>query len=355
MAYTQNLESAQADKLQKRAMDTMLQGNAGVFLVVTNNPGRFKGKNIKKSIITSKNTSGGGFSGMASFTNSLPQTKQSLVFEPGRRYKPVVIDQSEIDVNAIDPEAAFDMKKEAMEEAANSLADDFGGDFYGLGDGVVSQGLRTIIDDGTEAATYGGITRSTLSNNNLDAYFYDANATLSSSNDQYVDTAFTSATIANESPDLIITTKNLWNIYKGLLSVQYQINPYSVGTGRMSRFGLHMGGQGQGVNVSYAAINYAGAPMIFDDKCPAYYMFFLNRKNVRWYGLPTTAKSAKPVSFGANAEIEGVYAGMKSENIGLSFRGFFEDPERYGEVGQLIHMGQLISFDPRRGAKLLFN
>lgn len=353
MAYSQNLEAGQTDKLQKAAMDTILRGNAIIELVVTNNPGKFKGKNIKKPIITAKNTSGGLFTGHASFENTLPQTKTSLTFEPARRYKPIVIDQSEIDVNALDAEAAFDMRKISMEEASNSLADDFGGDLYGLNSGTGFNGLRAIADDGTEQASYGGITRSTLTGNNLDGYFYDANATLSSSNDEYIETAFTTVTIGNQAPDLIVTTKSLWSILKGLLTVQYQVNPYQTKVGRLGEIGA--GGGAQGVNIGYTAINYNGAQLIFDDKCPDYYMFFINRKHLNWDGLPSTAKSAKVISFGGNSEIEGYYAGLNSANVGLTMRGFFEDPNAYGEVGQLIIQGQLYSADPRRFGKLLFN
>lgn len=352
--YSDNLEAGQTDKLQKAAMDTILRGNAIVELVVTNNPEKFKGKNIKKPIITTKNTSGGLFTGHASFTNTNPQTKTSLTFEPARRYKPIVIDQSEIDVNAIDSEAAYDMKKIAMEEASNSLADDFGGDLYGLNAGTGFNGLRAICDDGTEQASYGGITRSTLTDNNLDSYFQDLNATLSSSNDEYIETAFTTATIGNQAPDLIVTTKSLWSILKGLLTIQYQVNPYQSKVGRLGELSSTNGGA-QGVNIGYTAITYNGTPVIFDDKCPDYYMFFLNRKHLHWAGLPSTARSAKVISFGGNSEIEGYYAGMDSANVGLTMRGFFEDPEAYGEVGQLIIQGQLYSADPRRFAKLLFN
>lgn len=356
MAYSNDLEKSHVDKLEKGALDLILRGNTGVFMVITNNPGRFKGKNYQKSIIITKNTSGGNFVGGASFTNTNPQTKQKLTWEPARKYKPVVIDQSEIDINAVDPEAAYDMKKEAMEEAANSMADDLGTDFYGTGENDAIDGLRKIIDDGTgtNAGTYAGILRSSLTNNNLDSYIYDANAALSTSNDEYLDLAFTTATINHETPDLIITDKTTWAAAKATISVTYQVNSYQVGKESMTRYGLNAGGSAQGVNIGFTAINFNGAGMIFDDKCPATYMFFINRKWLKWLGLPSTEDGAKVVSFGQNAQIEGVYQGMKSENVGLTFRGFFKDPQRYGSVGQFILQGQLISTDPRKMAKLIY-
>lgn len=353
---SQNQLAGQQDKLEKGALDLFLQGNAGVFMIVTNNPKRFKGMNVSKPIIVSKNTLGGTFSGMATFDNGIPQTKTNIKFVPGRMYKPITIDQSEIDTNSVDPEASFDLKRIAIEEATNSLADDFGTQFYGLNsDGKGFNGLRYIVDDGTEQATYGGLTRSALPSDNLDSFYDPVGAALASGNIGRIETAFTKATIGNKAPNLVITDKTTWSAYSGLLSRTNNMNAFNIAGQVVDRFGLIQSGQAQGINVGFACISLFGQPFIYDDKCPSTYVFILNRNELSWYGLPSQEEGAKTISFGGNSEVEGLYKGMKSENVGLTMRGIWQSPNQYGSVGQLILQGQLVSFDPRKHAKLKYS
>jgi hypothetical protein len=352
---SQNLTAAQQDKLEKGALDLFLQGNSGVFMTVTNNPKRFKGQSVKKAIIVEKNTQGGTFSGMATFDGAIPQTKTNIIFYPGRMYKPIVIDQSEIDVNSIDPEAAYDLKRISIEEATNSLADDFGTAFYGLNsDSKGFNGLRYIVDDGTEQATYGGLTRSALTNNNLDSFYDPVGGALASGNMARIETAITKATIANKAPNLVITDKTTWATYVGLLSKTNNVNSFDVGSQVVDRFGTIQNRSSQGLSVGFTAVNLFGIPFIYDDKCPSTFVFVLNTNELTWYGLPSQEEGAKTISFGGNSEVEGVYKGMKSENVGLTMRGLWTAPNLYGSVGQLILQGQLVSFDPRKHAKLKF-
>jgi len=363
--YSSDLSKIQTDALDTQVHDLVLKGNVVTHLMLTNNPKQFPGKNVVKAVSTTNYSTASGTvgygSGLVEFNYSIPQTKIQLTFNPEFHFQEVAVDYREIDVNNIDPKAAVKMKLAAMEEAGNTFANRMGTYLYGTDAAVTTnrtQSIRAIADDGTEASTYGGQTRSAMPDNNLDGYFYDANGTLSTSNDEYIMTAISGARVGGETPNLILTTDALYNIYEGLLTKTYNVDAFRVSRGQMTRLGFQdesrMGSNG--IDVAFSSIYVHGAAMVADQLCPAAYMFFLNLGAINWYSVPVSEPNSRKIGVGGGSQIKSVYSDASNAgNINMFFRNWMTSEATYGQTGVLILHGNLISFDPRKHAKLLFS
>ena len=78
---------------------------------------------------------------------------------------------------------------------------------------------------------------------------------------------------AGGSPvSIIATTQTLIEKYESLLTPTFQMNPM-VMSGEAKRIG----------DAGFNALEYRGIPVVFDPKCPALHMFFLNTENSKIY------------------------------------------------------------------------
>ena len=100
--------------------------------------------------------------------------------------------------------------------------------------------------------------------------------------------------------------------------------------------------------MGFNALFFRGVPIVADDKCTSGKMWGINERHIAWYGLKSASKKYSPIQIGGNKQIDGVYSDVPSKNMGFNFSGLIDSINQYAEVGHIILLGNLISFNPNR-------
>lgn len=201
-------------------------------------------------------------------------------------------------------------------------------------------GLEAIVDDGTNAATYGTLTRASY--DPLDSTVTASSGTLTLAK---MATLYSDAASGSVSPTASYVTEAIFNFYEELLQPQERITKtVSMMKGR-SR-GLNSGGYTGGTG--FTALTYKGMPVLADEKCTAQVMYFVNEDFLDFYALPFAMNH--PVKY-KSQDIEG---NDYSEVMGLGFSwSKWIRPINSASITSHIHLsGEFLSANPKRHAKL---
>jgi len=318
------------DVLLPKTINTILKENE-LCSMLLKKAKPFRGEQLKKSIVVSKSTSGGSFSGFDPFDTSAQDTRIRLAFDPKKVYHNVTLPLDELTANEGE-EAIIDLMDQSLEEAANVLADDIGTMFYGPGTGNSSkdiQGLEAIVDDGTNVATYGGQTRSSY--DPLDATVTASGGTLTLAK---MSTLWNDISVNATEPDLIMVSPDVWSFYEELLQAKEVINS-DVAKNRYTSGAVKSG------------LDYKGVPVKRDNKATAGVMYMLSTGFLQWYGK----KFAMSEAINFNTQIEGLPVSTV-KGLGFSWTGWKKPTNQAAVVGQILLYGNLISFAPNKHGKL---
>lgn len=340
--FDSNLKAVTQSALLPKAVDTVLKSNVWTVRVLSNAK-RWRGETLDRSIQVSTPTTGGAFSGLDTFDTSASDTKQRASFDLRMYYQSIVIPGSEADVNAVSDKVVR-LAPESMEEGAQAMADGVGTALYSDGTGTSNKqflGLLAAADDGDTVATYGGLARATY--------------TTWAGNDTAVGGALTLAGMATmydtckvgtDKPTVILTTESVWSDYEALNqpTIQNQQSGYRQLTAR----GKAKPSEALKGEMGFDALMYRGCPVVADEKCTSGYMFFVNERWMAFYSLKSTMEGATVASLGSS-ETEGYYStDVRSKDLAFNWLGWKYPVNQYGWVGQLVLMGNLVTFNPNR-------
>lgn len=322
------------NKLIPKVVDTVLGSNV-LATRMLNNAQKWVGRQIEKSIKVEKNNLGGSFSGFDTFSTSAVDTRRKLVFDPKFYEIPVAIPLDELSVNRTDPNKLIDLATIEMASAAEDMADDIGTLFYSDGTGNSSKdflGLEAIVDDGTNAATYGSLSRSTFTT--LKSTVTASGGTLSLAKMATLYNAITSGSV---KPTLGVTTETVFSLYEQLLQPQERI----MKDVPEMRAGL-TGGTG------FTGLYYKGFPIVADEKATSGVLYFLNEDFLEWRAVPMAETT--PANFMVQ-DIEGNdYTNVKG--LGFSWSGWIKPVNQASLVGHIYLGGEFWSSNPKRHGKL---
>lgn len=350
--FDTNFQSFTSSVALPKAVDTILSGNVMALRTIGNGK-PWRRRKVERVIIVTKQSNGRSFSGLDEFNTNKSDTKRKLAFDPRGYEIPVVIEGMERDVAATDPDAAVDLVLDAIEEAQNSGMDDIGTMFYADGTGNSNKdflGLAAIVDDGGEVATYGGLARATYTSLRANEYDITGNVTLAA-----LATAVSASQKGNDKVTLHVTTKTQWDVLESLIQATISHNVTADGYKQLTRTKVVPTQAALRGEVGFDCIMFRGAPVVADDKCPANKWFGLNERWLEWYGIKSSKKGYTQVNVGANKQIEGVYGDEPSQSTGFNWSGLLEPVNQYAEIGHLLLLGNLISFNPNRHFTLNFS
>lgn len=321
--------------LLPKVVDTVLNSNVFATRMLAR-PAKWTGEKIRKAVKTSKNDQGGSFDGFDTFSTSAVNTRNNIEFEAKFYEMPVVLPITEISKNKADVNATIDLMSVEMESSAEDMADDIGTIFYGDGTGNSGKdflGLEAIVDDGTNAAVYGGQSRSTYPTLQSTVTASGGALTLAK-----MSTLYTDITSGSVKPTAGFCDQNVWNLYEQLLQPQERIMkdvpmradmPFDAKTG-------------------FTALAFKGFPILADEKATAETLYFINEDFMEWRALPMAL--TKPVNFNVN-DIEGNdYNSVKG--LGFSWSDWIKPTNQASVVGHMYLGGQLWSSNPKRHGKL---
>ena len=335
MALTNRLSSTTNDKLMPKLVDTVLGSN--VFCTrALSKAKKWAGANMKFPIKYQDGTDGSSFSGFDTFSTSASQRRINLSFEPKFYYKNVVLPLTEVDINKTE-QAVINLAATEVALAAQEMADELGTIFYSDGTGNSSKdflGLQAIVDDSTNASTYGGQARATYST--LNATYTDCSSTLTLAK---MSTLYHNVTSGSHKPTLGLTTETVFALYERLLQPMERINQSVKPTK----------GQGLVGEAGFTALLFKGVPIIADEKCTSGVLYFVNENYLDWYALPSAMNKA--IEYDAS-QIDGNDYGSNVKGLGFSWTGWIRPTNGYSVIGHIILGGELISADPGKHGQL---
>lgn len=224
-----------------------------------------------------------------------------------------------------------------MESRAQDMADSMGDFFYGDGSsfgGKAPAGLGNIVDDGSTAATYGGLSRATYSG--LNATVTASGGTISLLKIRQLSNSISDGKV---QPTYALTDYTTW-AYVEQLMMAFQRNTYTdfVSANPFSS------------KTGYKGLIFDGLEIYKDKKCPTGTFFELNTDFLEWFGLKWwEGKSVGPKA----KDIEGnVYEYLPNVASAFTWTDWVRAYNQGSINGFMIMGGQLICRAPFRQGKL---
>lgn len=329
-------------KLLPKVVDTIL--NSNIFATrMLSRAQKWNGERMKAPVKYAKNSTGTSFAGFDTFSTAATDNRVNLEFVPKFYQMTVALPLDELSANATE-ERVIDLAKLEMQSTAQDMADDIGTLFYGTGTGNGSKdflGLEAIVDDGTNASTYGTLSRTTYTT--LKSTVTASSGTISLSK---MSTLYNSATSGSQKPTLGLCSETIFALYESLLQPQERIAKdvsMMKSEGNMGKVGTGMvGGTG------FTGLFYKGFPILADEKATSGVLYFINEDYMDFYALPVALTT--PVAY-KSQDIEGNdYSEVTG--LGFSWSDWIKPTNAAAVVGHIYLGGELYSANPKRHSKL---
>jgi len=331
-ALGQRVETTTQTKLLPKVVDTILDSNVFATRMLTAAL-PWSGRKMKKAIKYQKGVAGSSFSGLDTFSTTASETRVNLEYDPKFYEINVTVPLTELSANRT-TEQVTDLAKLEMASRAEDGADDIGTMFYADGTGNSSKdflGLEAIVDDGTNAATIGGLTRSAY--DTLDSTVTASGGTLTLAR---IDTLWDAITSGSQKPTAGYMPENIFSFYGQLLRPQERINKDVSMT------------KGLKAGTGFTGLDYKGISFLSDEKATSGVLYLVNENFIEWRALPVAETT--PVKFRAT-DIEG---NDYSDVIGLGFSwsGWIIPSNQAALLGHIYLGGELVAWNPKRNGKL---
>jgi hypothetical protein len=293
-------------------------------------------------IIKYQDTTNGGNTGIADKLDTDRQNvRTKMTFNPKMCYKPVVIANIEQTLNQGD-EQVIDLLEAEFDSQAQSLMQVMATNLWtGTGVGNSWDSIYNAADDGTNFATYGGLSRTTYTS--IKGYYLAAAGALTLAK---MATAYDAVSIGNDTPDIIATTKALWSTYESLLQPTVRAGYTQNGYPKMNAFGMLPRTEGLAGQAGFDVLFFRGTPVVKDEQVPSGKMFFVNTNYFGFKGI--NIAGLKQVNFKKTSD--GVPLGVPGRipsTRGFNFRDMMSPVDQLAEVGHVIYAGNFISENPR--------
>lgn len=296
------------------------------------------------------------FSGLESLSTQASSNEITMSFAHTAGAQPIVLPLLESMAN-VGPQQRIDLDVYKYEEAIAEAVEAVGEAVFGTGSGDQILGLEALVDNGTNAATIGGQTRSSY--DPLDATVTASGGTLTLAKLATLYSAVSAGSLGNETPSINVTTETVWDLYEQLLAPTVRSSYTDAGYNALPlRAKATVKSQALlGGHAGFTALTYKGVPVIKDEFCTSGVWYALNERYLFFAGRsivpPKFAPFLERITLGRPKTIEGTAA----ENLPPKGYGWFIQkaqmmPSQAGIIGRVYLVGQGIVTSPRRQGKL---
>lgn len=268
---TNEINSISRRYIYPTLVDNVYRSNLMFFRLNSRNKKVLQGGlQIELPLVWTRFAAGGWYSGFDLLDVSPSDTVKNAAFDWKFAYVPVSVDGGTL-IRADSPEAVVNFLSFYFENAQTELAEILG---QGVWSNVVSNnkmvdGLVGAIDDGTTAATYGGLSRAsnTFWKSNLTSITPPLSLTT-------MQTMFGSCVEGARHPTILVTTQAVYNLY------------WALSTGGQA-FPVQPGGHDEQLAQNgFTQLVFNNVPMVIDSHCPAANIFYLNEDYIYLYVNP---------------------------------------------------------------------
>lgn len=325
------------DKLFAKVADGVLNSNV-LFRRLSGKAQPFVGERLKLPIKIGKNNNNGSFSGSDVLPSSAVDNRRRMDFEPKFFYQAVEVPLTDLTVNSANETQIINLLALETTSAMEDMADSIGDLFYGDGTGNSGKdfnGLENLVDDGTNSATIGGLTRATFPAA-LNSTVTDSSGTLTIGK---MRTLYDNVTSGSVKPTVGITTETVFSLYDQLLEQKARYTETGARGDRKAGAG-------------FTALDFRGVDIIADEKCTSGVLYLLNERFLDWYACQSFGEgdvSYKPVPYTTNVIEGNDYEGV---NLGFHYSGFIHAQNQAVVKAKIMLAGELITNNPKRHGKL---
>lgn len=272
MALTWDDVSSKTNKfIVPRMVDDIYKSSPLFTRLRTRNAERFEGGATIRHPIMYAKLKGGAFTRGGSFDTSYVQTDTALEVNVKFYYVNCTLFGTDNVLNR-GPEAAMSLVESKMVNASGRMADLLGTDLFLDGQGTNSSsialdGLDAAVDDGTNYASYAGVTRADIAsgaNAGINSYFLGSIGTLALGQ---VQTAYGASWFGREHVDLLIMTQAIWDILWNKIQPQQRFREESSDVAK----------------IGFQSMRFNGASATVDQLCPTGYCYGLNTKFIQFW------------------------------------------------------------------------
>lgn len=329
-------------KILPMVVDTIL--NSNVFATrMLSRAQKWNGERIKAPVKYQANATGTSFAGFDTFSTAATDNRVNLEFVPKFYQMTVSLPLDELSANATETRV-LDLAKLEMASTAQDMADAIGTIFYGTGTGNGSKdflGLEAIVDDGTNAATIGTLSRTTYTT--LRSTVTASSGTVSLSK---MSTLYNAAASGAQKPTLGLCSETIFSLYESLLQPQERI---AKDVSMMKSEGaMSVAGQGYIGGTGFTGLYFKGFPILADEKATSGVLYFVNEDFIDFYALPVALTS--PISYKSQSIDGNDYSEVTG--LGFSWSDWIKPTNAAAVVGHIYLGGELISANPKRHSKL---
>ncbi len=321
-------------------VDQILRDNF-FFGEVLGNTKKWDGSQMLFPIKYQKGIASVAFNGFDQLPTSQQPVSVNMTFYPSFVATNVALAGSDLSVNDT-PMQRIKLAAQMMKSRAQDAADDIGNFLQGDGTsfgGKAPAGLGNIVDNGTVAANYGGLSRATYTG--LNATVTASGGTISLLKIRQLANAISDGRVA---PTVAITDYTTWSYVEQLMQT-FQRNTYSdfsnmnAGTGYSNATRRGVG------------LIWDGLTIFRDRKITVGYFYLLNMEYLNFYGL--NWYKGTPVSLSAE-HIKGNIYEYSPANATKAFTwtGWIEAYNQGAVNGFMVMGGQLVCRDPFRNGVL---
>ncbi len=319
---------------------------------------KFEGKTEDVTYDISADTQGQFFTSLETLSSSAVNTTVTASFAHTAYTQPVVSIMLESFAN-VGSLGIINLDTFKYEKAAATALTTLGSAIYGTGTANQPLGLTALIDDGTNVATIGGLSRSTYTalDSTLTAYA-GGKMTLATMGVQY-DSAMAPGA-AEETPNVGFTTAAIFTDYEQLLTPFVRQSYRDVGYDKMrtrDKFAARNQGELRSA-AGFNALSYRDTYIVRDYYATAQMLWFANEKYYTWKGrseIPEEYKDVlEKVDFGTAEAYEGTGAialDAPSEWNGWFYQKPLTIPDQAGRIARFYCIGQMIPLSFRRHSK----
>jgi hypothetical protein len=358
---TNRLDNTTERKLHAKVVDNVLTGNTYMSrLLGTGKPfmgdnGVFNGKTADFTVDIENSTQFEWFTGLETLNSSAEDTTIVLSYAHTAGTQPKVSIMLESFANA-GAQGTIPLDAFLYEKAAHELLRNVASAAYSTGTSDRPNGLQAIVDDGTNAGTIGGQSRTTYSA--LNATYTDSSGTVTLAKLGTLDDSAATGGESGSVPNVNLTTFTVWSLYEQLIDPQVRANYQSSGfpmlgvrsRGTTSRAEL---GGGSG----FMSLHHRGMPVIKDKAATSGVWYKLNEDTFGWMGRSIVPDEYKGMLTKVTLGSMRGYESTSAEENPSEFNGFFYQkpqmmPDQAGTIARFYVIGQIATKEPRKNGQL---